>query len=241
MCFYIIQTYKALIKFDNSFSFLSFSRKFEMYFYLKAHCQWTTSGLRTSKSMLSSSSNFEVPINTPLPTTCSPSLHRYEVTVTQDSQRHNVFRLWNWHIACMSNRDNQPTFGRLRSLSLHRLKAYRSPLCLVPSDISELSLQKVHKDLISEGLPPKPLRNPGCRVWTEQKWKLSSRTAFALNVQPFDLCAWYFWGRCKHPNLNTRSMPTTLQTWREQNPWGIYSSYIPLLFNSLSPCKMGIG
>lgn len=74
MCFYIIQTYKALIKSDNSFSFSSFSRKFEMYFYLKAHCQWTTRGLRTSKSMLSSSSNFEVPINTPLPTTCSPSL-----------------------------------------------------------------------------------------------------------------------------------------------------------------------
>lgn len=74
MCFYIIQTYKALIKFDDSFFFSSSSRKFEMYFYLKAHCQWTTSDLRTSKSMLSSSSNFEVPINTPLPTACSPSL-----------------------------------------------------------------------------------------------------------------------------------------------------------------------
>lgn len=122
MCFYIIQTYKALIKFDDSFSFLSFSRKFEMYFYWRAHCQGTTSGLRTSKGMLSSSSNFEVPINTPLPTTCSPSLRRYEVTVTQDSRCYDVFHLWDWHIACVSDHDNQPTLGRLRSLLLHRLK-----------------------------------------------------------------------------------------------------------------------
>lgn len=160
-----------------------------MYFYLKAHCQWTTSGLRTSRSMLSSSSNFEVPINTPLPTACSPSL-----------------------------RD-------MKSLSLKTAGVTTS--FIYETDTS----------------PARATATTGLRsdVFVPFHPIAQTHTAvlFALNVQPFDLCVWFIWGRCKHPNLNTRSLPTALQTWREQNPRGIYSSYISLLFNSLSPWKRG--
>lgn len=140
-----------------------------------------------------------------------------------------------------AHRDNQPTFGRLRSLLLPSLKRMSQSFCVsFHLTFPNYHSRKCIRDrLNSEGLPPKLPRNPGCRVWAEQKWKLSSRTVLMLNAQPFDLCVWFIWGRCKHPNLNTPSLPTALQTWREQNPWGIYSSYIYHFYLTLYHLKRG--